>query len=140
MFSQLSKEFDFNVWEAIELSNKHPRVNIHAPGPGVGGHCIPIDPYFLLDGTENSSLIKESLEIMRRADAAGRGADVGNKKGQAAAGVLNTHALGVEIAVVNGSEIHVYHNPAPNPRPNQPRLWEQNHYRRSKMTWNYYSP
>ncbi|MFQ6131660.1 MAG: FG-GAP-like repeat-containing protein [Armatimonadota bacterium] len=45
-----------------------------------------------------------------------------------------------ELIVVSGSEIHVYHNEAPNPRPNQPRLWERQHYRRSKMTWNYYSP
>jgi hypothetical protein len=45
-----------------------------------------------------------------------------------------------EILVVNGRELHVYENPARNPRPKQPRLWEQPHYRRSKMTWNYYSP
>ena len=36
-----------NVWEVIELANKHPRVNILSPGPGVGGHCIAIDPWFL---------------------------------------------------------------------------------------------
>jgi len=45
-----------------------------------------------------------------------------------------------ELVVWNGSELHVYENPAPNPRPNQPRLWERQEYRRSKMTWNYYSP
>jgi len=45
-----------------------------------------------------------------------------------------------EIVVVSGNEIHVYENPAPNPRPNQPRLWTQQHYRRNKMNWNYYSP
>lgn len=45
-----------------------------------------------------------------------------------------------ELIVVSGNEVHVYHNPAPNPRPHQPRLWEQVHYRRSKQTWNYYSP
>lgn len=45
-----------------------------------------------------------------------------------------------ELIVVNGSEIHVYQNTAPNPNPRHSRLWTQQHYRRSKMTWNYYSP
>ncbi|MBW3625444.1 MAG: hypothetical protein KY468_18775 [Armatimonadetes bacterium] len=45
-----------------------------------------------------------------------------------------------EIMVVSGDELHIYENPAKNPRPRQPRLWTQPHYRRSKMTWNYYSP
>ncbi len=37
-----------NVWELIELANKHPRVNILTPGCGVGGHCIAVDPYFIV--------------------------------------------------------------------------------------------
>lgn len=45
-----------------------------------------------------------------------------------------------EIIVASGNELHVYENPAKNPRPHQPRLWQQQHYRRSKMTWDYYSP
>lgn len=45
-----------------------------------------------------------------------------------------------ELVVVNGNEVHVYWNAKPNPNPNRPRLWMQNHYRRSKMNWNYYSP
>jgi hypothetical protein len=45
-----------------------------------------------------------------------------------------------EIIVVSGSELHIYENPAPNPRPNQLRLWKQQHYRRGKMSWDYYSP
>lgn len=45
-----------------------------------------------------------------------------------------------ELVVWNGSELHIYANTAPNPRPDAPRLWEQQHYRRSKMTYNYYSP
>jgi hypothetical protein len=45
-----------------------------------------------------------------------------------------------EILVVSGGELHVYENPAKNPRPDQPRLWAQQHYRRNKMSWNYYSP
>lgn len=38
-----------NVWELIEICNKHPRVNIHQPGPGVGGHCIAVDPWFIVE-------------------------------------------------------------------------------------------
>lgn len=38
-----------NVWEVIELANFHPRVNLHRPGPGVGGHCIPVDPWFIVE-------------------------------------------------------------------------------------------
>ena len=37
-------------WELIDLANRHPRVNVHRPGPGVGGHCIAIDPWFLAHG------------------------------------------------------------------------------------------
>lgn len=51
-FAQIAEECGVNIWGAIELANKHPRVNILKPGPGVGGHCIAIDPWFL---TENST-------------------------------------------------------------------------------------
>jgi UDP-N-acetyl-D-mannosaminuronic acid dehydrogenase len=40
---------DINVWEVIDLANRHPRVNILRPGPGVGGHCIAVDPWFIID-------------------------------------------------------------------------------------------
>lgn len=62
-FAKLATDYNFNVWEAVELTNKHPRVNIHQPGPGVGGHCIPIDPYFLIKGTDKSSLIKQGMRV-----------------------------------------------------------------------------
>lgn len=62
-FSEIAEEMGFNVWEAIELANKHPRVAIHQPGPGVGGHCIPIDPYFLIGGASDALLIKQSRQI-----------------------------------------------------------------------------
>lgn len=45
-----------------------------------------------------------------------------------------------EMIVLTGSELHIYENPAANPRPDHPRLWTQPHYRRSKLGWNYYSP
>ena len=45
-----------------------------------------------------------------------------------------------ELVVLNNQELHIYRHPEPNPNPDLPSLWEQNHYQRSKMTWNYYSP
>jgi len=59
----LAEEAGVDVWEAIALANKHPRVNIHSPGPGVGGHCIPIDPWFLTESTANAKIIEMAREI-----------------------------------------------------------------------------
>ncbi len=53
-----------NVWELIQLANKHPRVNILQPGAGVGGHCIAVDPYFITsDFPLESQLIGKAREI-----------------------------------------------------------------------------
>lgn len=53
-----------NVWELIELANKHPRVNILQPGCGVGGHCIAVDPYFIVsDYPKQARIIAEAREI-----------------------------------------------------------------------------
>lgn len=45
--AKISAEIGVNALDVIKLANKHPRVNIHSPGPGVGGHCLAIDPYFI---------------------------------------------------------------------------------------------
>lgn len=47
--SLISDRLDIDVWELIKLANRHPRVNILQPGPGVGGHCIAVDPWFIVD-------------------------------------------------------------------------------------------
>lgn len=47
--AKIAERVGFNVWEAIDLANCHPRVNIHRPGPGVGGHCIAVDPWFIYE-------------------------------------------------------------------------------------------
>ena len=53
-----------NVWELIDLANKHPRVNILKPGCGVGGHCIAVDPYFILsDYPKESKIIGTAREV-----------------------------------------------------------------------------
>ena len=48
-FSRLADRFGVDVWEAIQIANKHPRVKILNPGPGVGGHCISVDPWFFVE-------------------------------------------------------------------------------------------
>lgn len=61
--SLICDKADINVWELIELANKHPRVNILQPGCGVGGHCIAVDPYFITaDFPKESQLIAVARE------------------------------------------------------------------------------
>ncbi|MGB1033036.1 MAG: UDP-N-acetyl-D-mannosamine dehydrogenase, partial [Flavobacteriales bacterium] len=62
--SMICDSADINVWELIDLANKHPRVNILKPGTGVGGHCIAVDPWFIVsDFPEEAKIIKQSREI-----------------------------------------------------------------------------
>ncbi|WP_097044363.1 UDP-N-acetyl-D-mannosamine dehydrogenase [Flagellimonas pacifica] len=62
--SLICDKADINVWELIELANKHPRVNILQPGCGVGGHCIAVDPYFIVaDYPLESKIIGAAREI-----------------------------------------------------------------------------
>jgi UDP-N-acetyl-D-mannosaminuronic acid dehydrogenase len=63
-FSRLADCFGINVWEAISIANRHPRVNILKPGPGVGGHCISVDPWFLIEASpELTPLIRTAREV-----------------------------------------------------------------------------
>lgn len=61
--SLICDEKNINVWELISLANKHPRVNILQPGPGVGGHCIAVDPWFLISSSSNSKLMRAARDI-----------------------------------------------------------------------------
>ena len=62
--SMLSDKFGIDVWELIELANRHPRVNILQPGCGVGGHCIAVDPWFIVDAAKgDAKLIKTAREV-----------------------------------------------------------------------------
>jgi UDP-N-acetyl-D-mannosaminuronic acid dehydrogenase len=61
--AQIAEENGVNIWEAIELANRHPRVDILKPGPGVGGHCIAIDPQFLAESSTHSQIISLAREI-----------------------------------------------------------------------------
>lgn len=62
--SMLCEKFDINVWELISLANRHPRVNILNPGAGVGGHCIAVDPWFIVHaGGETAKMIRTAREV-----------------------------------------------------------------------------
>ncbi len=62
--SMICDQIGIDVWELISLANRHPRVNILRPGPGVGGHCIAIDPWFIVaSAPEQARLIRQSREV-----------------------------------------------------------------------------
>lgn len=62
--SILCDKFDINVWELIRLANRHPRVSILNPGAGVGGHCIAVDPWFIVHaGGDDAKLIKTARQV-----------------------------------------------------------------------------
>lgn len=63
-FAHLADRFGVDAWEAINIANYHPRVNILKPGPGVGGHCISVDPWFLVEAAPDiSPLVHTAREL-----------------------------------------------------------------------------
>lgn len=63
-FSRLADRFGVNVWEAIDIANLHPRVNILKPGIGVGGHCISVDPWFLVEAAPDLSKLITTARLV----------------------------------------------------------------------------
>jgi UDP-N-acetyl-D-mannosaminuronic acid dehydrogenase len=62
--SILCDKFDIDVWELIKLTNRHPRVNVLQPGAGVGGHCIAVDPWFIVHaGGDDAKIIRAAREV-----------------------------------------------------------------------------
>lgn len=62
--SMICDQLEIDVWELIKLANRHPRVNILNPGPGVGGHCIAVDPWFIVSSApERAKLIRQAREV-----------------------------------------------------------------------------
>jgi UDP-N-acetylglucosamine 2-epimerase (non-hydrolysing) len=72
--ASVCEELNVDVYEVIRLANRHPRVNVLTPGPGVGGHCIPIDPWFLVENTKAGEFIRLARKINDQ-----RPLDIGNK-------------------------------------------------------------
>lgn len=62
-FLKVAEKIGVDVWNAIALANRHPRVDIHSPGPGVGGHCIAVDPWFLVDTDRDATAL---IKIARK--------------------------------------------------------------------------
>ena len=63
-FARLAEKFGVDVWEAIRLANLHPRINLLSPGPGVGGHCISVDPWFFVEAApELTPLIYHARKV-----------------------------------------------------------------------------
>ena len=59
----LAENMGIDAWEVIRFANKHPRVNLHQPGPGVGGHCIAVDPWFVIENHPEGRLIRQARDI-----------------------------------------------------------------------------
>jgi UDP-N-acetyl-D-mannosaminuronic acid dehydrogenase len=61
--AQICEKLGCSVWDVIKFANKHPRVNLHQPGPGVGGHCIAVDPWFIVQSMDG---IANIIELARK--------------------------------------------------------------------------
>lgn len=79
-FARVAEETDVDVRDVIHLANMHPRVNVHTPGAGVGGHCIPVDPKFLIEAFPEATQLlaiardindTQAVRMVDRAEAAG---------------------------------------------------------------------
>ena len=62
--SIICDKLEINVWELISLANRHPRINILQPGPGVGGHCIAVDPWFIISKTPDEALLIKQARVV----------------------------------------------------------------------------
>lgn len=95
--SVVCDKLEINVWELIKLANRHPRVNILRPGPGVGGHCIAVDPWFIVSAApDEAQLIRAAREVNDR-----KPEWVVNKVKAALAGYLkaNPNKSGAEVTI-----------------------------------------
>lgn len=62
--SMICDQLDINVWELIRLANRHPRVNVLQPGPGVGGHCIAVDPWFIVASAPDQAKLIRTARLV----------------------------------------------------------------------------
>ena len=69
-FSRLADHFGVDVWQAIRIANLHPRVEILQPGPGVGGHCISVDPWFFVEKAPAITQLIQTARLVNDAQPA----------------------------------------------------------------------
>ena len=62
--SLICDKLEVDVWDLIDLANRHPRVNILQPGPGVGGHCIAVDPWFIVDSVPDKTKLIQAARLV----------------------------------------------------------------------------
>ncbi len=62
-FARLARDYEIDTRETIEMANTHPRVEVHQPGPGVGGHCLPVDPWFLGQSSDQLDLVATARAV-----------------------------------------------------------------------------
>ena len=63
-FSRLANRFGIDIWKVIQIANRHPRVKILNPGPGVGGHCISVDPWFLVEAAPDLTQLIKTARVV----------------------------------------------------------------------------
>lgn len=63
-FAHVAEEAGVDVARVIAVANRHPRVNVHTPGPGVGGHCIPVDPWFVIEGFPDQTELLHAARLI----------------------------------------------------------------------------
>jgi UDP-N-acetyl-D-mannosaminuronic acid dehydrogenase len=128
-FSRLAEQIGVDVWEAVRLANQHPRVNILRPGPGAGGHCIVVDPWFLVEAApELTPLIQQARAVNDGQPAHASeiiGAALGKLKGKrvAALGLAYKPAVNdlrespaievVRLLVAGGAQVRTFEPYAP---------------------------
>jgi len=88
--SVVCEELGVDVYEVIRLANRHPRVNVLTPGPGVGGHCIPIDPWFLVENTKAGEFVRlaRAINDQRPIDIANKIIERAKSQGHQKIGIL----------------------------------------------------
>jgi len=83
-FAHVAEEAGVDVAKVIAVANRHPRVNVHTPGPGVGGHCIPVDPWFLIEGFPDKTQLLHAARLINDGQPAkllDRAEDLGLQRG-----------------------------------------------------------
>lgn len=97
--SLICDDLNIDVWELIKLANRHPRVNILEPGPGVGGHCIAVDPWFIVSRSQNDAKLIHSARIVNDGKPDWVIDKIRNKIDSSASDILNKAKKNISISL-----------------------------------------